>query len=204
MNHAAACSLTTRSYNRSMAYALDARGSLCVPSAMREIVPCGTPVASLMAVCVHPKAISAAIFSDVFISHTIRDHINSVNTYSHEFMENNGGMEFKEWLRAAMEARQITPSDLARTSKVPQPTIFRILSGETKDPRTGTVKRLERALGSISPPLADEVREVVNDFAVVYAQSNEMWRTFLKTSIQAARGGMKEAEASSVVRKIYK
>lgn len=153
MDHAAACSLTTRSYSRSMAYAFDALGSLCVPSAMREIVPCGTPVASLIADCVHPIEINAAIFSDVFMKSTIRTRIELVNTLSHYSFTNNRGMEFKDWLQAEMDARGLDPSKLARTSKVPQPTIFRILSGETKDPRTGTVKKLERALGSVSPPL---------------------------------------------------
>lgn len=153
MTHAAALSFMTRSYSPSMAYAFDARGSLCVPSAMREIVPCGTPVASLIADCVHPIEISAAIFSDVFMKPTIRTRIGIVNTLSHYSFTNNQGMEFREWLKAEMEAREIGPSDLARTSKVPQPTIFRILSGETKDPRTGTVKKLERALGTESPPL---------------------------------------------------
>jgi transcriptional regulator with XRE-family HTH domain len=62
-------------------------------------------------------------------------------------------MDFRNWLQAEMDAREISPSALARKSKVPQPTIFRILSGETKDPRTGTVKKLEHALGAVSPPL---------------------------------------------------
>jgi hypothetical protein len=62
-------------------------------------------------------------------------------------------MEFKRWLQTEMDARGLDPSKLARISKVPQPTIFRILSGETKDPRTGTVKKLERALGSTSLPM---------------------------------------------------
>lgn len=153
MIHAASCSLSTRSYRPSMAYALDARGSLCSPLAMREIVPCGTPVSSLMADCVHPIPISATIFSDVFMHSTIRTRIEHVNTLSHYSFTNNSGMEFKDWLQAEMDARGLDPSKLARISKVPQPTIFRILSGETKDPRTGTVKKLERALGSESPPL---------------------------------------------------
>lgn len=153
MTHATAFSLSTRSYSRSMAYAFDARGSLCVPSAMREIVPCGTPVAPLMADCVHPIEINAAIFSDVFMKPTIRNRIEHVNTLSHYSLMNNHGMEFKDWLQEEMDARGLDPSKLARASKVPQPTIFRILSGETKDPRTGTVKKLERALGSESPPL---------------------------------------------------
>ncbi len=62
-------------------------------------------------------------------------------------------MKFKEWLRAEMDARGMNPSKLAGIAKVPQPTIFRILSGETKDPRTGTVKKIERALKAESPPL---------------------------------------------------
>lgn len=131
MTHAASCSLMTRSYKRSIAYAFDARGSLCVPSAMREIVPCGTPVSSLIADCVQPIEISAAIFSDVFMRSTIRTRIEHVNTLSHYSFTNNRGMEFKDWLQAEMDARGLDPSKLARASKVPQPTIFRILSGET-------------------------------------------------------------------------
>lgn len=62
-------------------------------------------------------------------------------------------MEFKEWLELEMEAQSLSPSALARMAKVPQPTIFRILSGETADPRTTTVKKIERALKALSPPL---------------------------------------------------
>jgi hypothetical protein len=108
-------------------------------------------------------------------------------------------MEFREWLRAEMDAKKISPSQLARTSFVPQPTIFRILSGETKDPRTGTVKRLERAMGAKSPPIADEHSdqyEVVDDFAKVYAASDETWRTFLKTAVQAAKNEIKTDAAA--------
>ena len=153
MTQAASFSLATRSNKRSMAYAFDALGSLCSPVRMRDMVPCGTPVSPLMADCVQPILIKEASFSDVFIPHTIRTRIERVNTLSHYLFANNGGMEFKDWLQDAMDARNIGPSDLARLSKVPQPTIFRILSGETKDPRTGTVKRIERALGIESPPL---------------------------------------------------
>lgn len=153
MNQATALSLATRSNKRSIAYALDARGSLCSPVRMREMVPCGTPVSVLMADCVQPILTKAESFSEVFMPKTIRNRIGNVNTLSHYLLTNNGRMEFKDWLQAEMDARKIGPSELARLSKVPQPTIFRILSGETKDPRTGTVKRIERALGIQSPPL---------------------------------------------------
>ena len=157
---------------------------------MRETVPCGIPVFSLMAVCVQPIPISAASFSDVFMHRTIRTHIADVNTLSHRMMKNNDEMGFREWLRAEMDSRKIGPSDLAKTSKVPQPTIFRILSGETKDPRTGTVKRLERALGASSPPLDDgdtEQYKVVADFAAVYQGVDDDGKEFLRKSIIAAR-----------------
>lgn len=120
---------------------------------MREIVPCGMPVSRLIADCVQPIPISLASFSEVFMRSTIRTRIGYVNTHSHYSFTNNSGMEFKEWLQVEMDARGLDPSKLARMAKVPQPTIFRILSGETKDPRTGTVKKLERALGAESPPL---------------------------------------------------
>lgn len=122
-------------------------------------------------------------------------------------MENNEGMEFKDWLRAEMEAKRLNPSDLARLAKVPQPTIFRILSGETKDPRTGTVKRIERALGMASPPITDEHTEqydVVAEFAMVYSMSTDRWRTFLKTSIQAAKNALQESGEDKETQKRYK
>lgn len=62
-------------------------------------------------------------------------------------------MDFREWLTVEMGKREMGPSDLARLAIVPQPTIFRILSGETKNPRLDTVKKIERVLRSQSPPL---------------------------------------------------
>lgn len=43
--------------------------------------------------------------------------------------------------------------------------------------------------------------DVVNEFAAVYAASNDTWRTFLKTSILAAKGAMKEKEAPGMAQK---
>lgn len=163
-----AASLTFKvsaSNSRSMAYAFDARGSLCSPRTIREIVPCGTPVQSLMAVCVQPNPIKAEIFSEVFMPSTIRKHIEKVNTLSHYALKNNGKMEFRDWLKVEM-ANQVPPmgpSDLARLAKIPQPTIFRILSGETKNPRIDKVRKIERVLKSQSPALeqVDEFPELI-------------------------------------------
>lgn len=164
-----AASLTfnaSASNKRSMAYAFDARGSLCSPRTIREIVPCGTPVATLMADCVQPNPIKAEIFSEVFMHSTIRKHIGNVNTLSHYALENNRGMEFRDWLKTEM-ANQVPPmgpSDLARLTKIPQPTIFRILSGETKNPRIDKVKKIERALKAQSPELdqTDEFPDLID------------------------------------------
>lgn len=121
---------------------------------MREMVPCGTPVSALMANCVQPDLTRAAIFSDVFMLSTIRKHIEKVNTHLHYTLGNNANMEFKDWLKAEMANRTppMGPSDLARLTKIPQPTIFRILSGETKNPRIDKVKKIEGVLKAQSPP----------------------------------------------------
>jgi len=57
-------------------------------------------------------------------------------------------MEFKIWLAQQMTEKQLGQADLARLSRVPQPTIQRILSGETSDPRGSTIGKIERALGA--------------------------------------------------------
>jgi phage repressor protein C with HTH and peptisase S24 domain len=52
------------------------------------------------------------------------------------------GMELKDILRVLMETRGVGQNELADITKVPQPTIFRILKGESKDPRSGTLRPL--------------------------------------------------------------
>ncbi|MEN6540867.1 MAG: XRE family transcriptional regulator [Mizugakiibacter sp.] len=57
--------------------------------------------------------------------------------------------EISKWLIAAMERRDnMGQCELARLSGVPQPTIYKILTGETANPRLTTIQKLERALGS--------------------------------------------------------
>lgn len=60
-------------------------------------------------------------------------------------------MEFRKWLRARIDDRQLTEQALEEITarngeKVPQATINRILRNETKDPRKSTVDALVRAL----------------------------------------------------------
>jgi transcriptional regulator with XRE-family HTH domain len=67
------------------------------------------------------------------------------------------GMELKDILRALMETRAVGQNELADITKVPQPTIFRILKGESKDPRSGTLRPLADYFGlSVAQMRGDE------------------------------------------------
>lgn len=52
-------------------------------------------------------------------------------------------MEFKDWLIEKMAKRELNSASLAEAIGENQPTIYRILSGETKNPRLHIVKKLE-------------------------------------------------------------
>lgn len=52
-------------------------------------------------------------------------------------------MEFKDWLKSKMAKRELNSASLAEAIGENQPTIYRILSGETKNPRLHIVKKIE-------------------------------------------------------------
>lgn len=52
-------------------------------------------------------------------------------------------MNFAKWLQNKLDERQINPTALANAINENQPTIQRILSGETKNPRLKIIKKLE-------------------------------------------------------------
>lgn len=56
-------------------------------------------------------------------------------------------MPIREVLQRLMDEQDENPHSLSIKSKVPQPTIFRILQGTSVDPRRSTVEKLARALG---------------------------------------------------------
>lgn len=71
-------------------------------------------------------------------------------TYSH-------WMAIKDTLKGLMDRTSINQNELAERTKVPQPTINRILSGESKDPRHSTVKPLADFFGiSVAQLRGDE------------------------------------------------
>lgn len=52
-------------------------------------------------------------------------------------------MEFREWLQVQMDKREINATALATAINENQPTIYRILTGETKNPRLRIISKLE-------------------------------------------------------------
>lgn len=52
-------------------------------------------------------------------------------------------MEFKDWIESLMQRRGINATQLAQGIKENQPTLQRVLSGETKNPGLRIVKKLE-------------------------------------------------------------
>lgn len=62
-------------------------------------------------------------------------------------------MGIRENLRKLMDLKGVSQYELARQAHVPQPTIQRILSGESRDPKTATVEKLASYLGVSVPDL---------------------------------------------------
>jgi transcriptional regulator with XRE-family HTH domain len=72
-------------------------------------------------------------------------------------------------LEKAMREAHVTQYRLAKLSGVPQPTIARIISGETKEPKRTTMDRLARALHRATETLYNnvEVREAGASYAPI-------------------------------------
>jgi transcriptional regulator with XRE-family HTH domain len=61
-----------------------------------------------------------------------------------------------ERIRALMQRNHVSDAELARQIGVPQATISRIMSGETKDPRISTLTGIARVLGTTIDDLAGD------------------------------------------------
>jgi transcriptional regulator with XRE-family HTH domain len=72
---------------------------------------------------------------------------------SNTFMDKT---DIGETLRKLMALADISENELARQTGVPQPTINRILKGESKDPRTGTLDRLSKFFGITASEMRGE------------------------------------------------
>jgi transcriptional regulator with XRE-family HTH domain len=60
----------------------------------------------------------------------------------------DSGMELPDRLQEKLNEKKLTAYSLAQLSKVPQPTIFRILIVESREPRRSTLTKLAKALGT--------------------------------------------------------
>lgn len=101
---------------------------------------------------------------------TIRSRICHVNTHLNYFAMNNSSMKFREWLKQEMSLRdEMSQAKLARLSKVPQPTIQRILSGETPDPRGSTIDKIKGVLGDYEPETNKPLPTLTTDQLMIAA-----------------------------------
>ncbi|WP_199102385.1 helix-turn-helix transcriptional regulator [Aquitalea sp. ASV11] len=76
-------------------------------------------------------------------------HTNNSPTYSCE-------MDIKDILAALMNHHKISQNYLAEVTGVPQPTIYRILNGSSKEPRNSNVKKLASYFGISAAQLLGE------------------------------------------------
>lgn len=91
-------------------------------------------------------------------------------------------MGIRENLAALMAHRGISQNALAMATRVPQPTIQRIIRGESLDPKTSTVEKLARYFGvgveelrgtkagleiKDGPALSDDAREIARLWAML-------------------------------------
>lgn len=53
-------------------------------------------------------------------------------------------MEFKDWLKHKMQDRGLNSATLADAIGENQPTVYRIITGETKNPRLNIIKKIEK------------------------------------------------------------
>lgn len=83
--------------------------------------------------------------------------------------------QLNEILRYYVQKNQLNPSELARLTGVGQPVIFRMLSGETQNPKVATLSPIAKHFGlSISQLIGDE--PLPEDDALASVATQQTWR----------------------------
>jgi transcriptional regulator with XRE-family HTH domain len=77
----------------------------------------------------------------------MRVHIDASIPPRFYAVTHNFGVRIAENLRKEMDRQGVTAYALGKRSGVPQPTIHRILTGESRNPKARTLDRLARTLG---------------------------------------------------------
>jgi len=88
------------------------------------------------------------MFMERIIYETVYKSIYESGFYKANALPYDLGMsDLKKTIISEMSKRDWKPTELARVSKVPQPTIQRFLSGTHGEPRSATIKKIAAAFG---------------------------------------------------------
>jgi predicted transcriptional regulator len=102
--------------------------------------------------------------------------------------EYNLRMDLKTRLKQLINERGLNPYTLAQIAKVPQPTVHRILSGESTSPRTSTVQKLAKGLGITEMELRGmdikinlDEQQLLNDIRTLSQEHKELIINMVKS-----------------------
>lgn len=107
------------------------------------------------------------------------------------------GTNFRTWLKLELDRCNLSQAELARMSDVPQPTIQRIISGETGDPRGSTMAKLRGALDDPSHIELLTTHSTFADIRNVVTDNNMKWNERLKLARE--KRGLNKSQMSRLV-----
>lgn len=118
---------------------------------------------------------------------SISCHASYTQTYSaintppnYLFTHSSTTMGLRENIKALMDAAGENPNSLAAKTKVPQPTIFRILSGDSKDPRRSNIEKIARFFNLKAEDLYGRTppKQAIEQATAIYAAEKPLTATF--------------------------
>jgi SOS-response transcriptional repressor LexA len=77
-------------------------------------------------------------------------------------------------LNTLAETSNINPSEIARRSGVPQPTVHRILSGQSEDPKITIIRKIAECLGTSLAELEGNLTTATNTLTVPLIEWNQL------------------------------
>lgn len=76
-----------------------------------------------------------------------------------------------ERLNELAKYRDLSPSEIARRTSVPQPTVHRILSGQSEDPKITIIRKIAECLGTTLAKLEETSRDLAQETQPTYSVS---------------------------------
>lgn len=104
------------------------------------------------------------------------------------------GMAIKDTLKALMDARGVSGYALSERTKIPQPTIHRILTGESKDPKTDTLQPIAEFFGMSVSQLRDWPPKFGEQIPVPNIKTAPLARKAVPVITLIRAGAMKEID----------